>query len=169
MKRYKILVLAIVLFVPTTVFAGSFNEQMNAILVDYLKIQKLLASDQTTGIQNLAKAIHDNSKKLSLSEAPKNFGDHFKNVPTQIQSSSLQLSQGKTIEDMRTAFKELSRPIANWVEMINPEDAKVYFCSMAKASWVQKSETVMNPYYGQKMLACGELVQHNQANHDHKH
>lgn len=169
MKTLRTILLAIMLFVPITVFANAFDMQMNVILVDYLKIQESLALDQTAGIQGLAKSIHEASKKLNLKDAPKNFGDHYKNVPTQVQEASLKLTQSTSIQDIREGFKNLSRPIANWIEMGGPKDVNVYFCSMAKASWVQKSKQVANPYYGQKMLACGELVEHKQANHDHQH
>jgi hypothetical protein len=28
---------------------------------------------------------------------------------------------------------------------------------MAKASWLQRDKQISNPYYGSKMLRCGEL------------
>lgn len=39
---------------------------------------------------------------------------------------------------------------------------------MAKASWVQKRGKVRNPYYGPKMLDCGEVVG-GDGHGDHKH
>ena len=169
MKTPKIILLTLLMLMPATAFANPFDVQMNVILENYLKIQKLLASDQTTGVPELAKEINKTSKKLNLNEAPENFVNHYRNVPAQIQGSSLKMSQNTSIQDIREAFKELSKPVANWAEMAAPKDVNVYFCSMAKASWVQKSAQVANPYYGQKMLGCGELVKHHQPNHDHKH
>lgn len=169
MKTFKIILVTLMFFMSTNVFANSFDTDMNVIFENYLKIHKLLASDHIDGISNLAKNIHETSKKLDLKNAPKNFGDHYKNVPVQIQEASLLISNGTTIEDVRTAFKSLSRPIANWAEMNGAKDVYVYYCSMAKASWVQKLAQIENPYYGQKMLACGEIVKHKAPDHNHKH
>lgn len=169
MKNYKIAILVLVMFMPMTAFANTFDKNMNAVLESYLKIQKSLSSDQITGVTELAKSIHETSKKLDLKDAPKNFVNHYKNIPTQIKESSLQVSQGTSLEEIREAFKSLSRPVANWVEMNQTKDVNVYFCSMAKASWAQKSTQVANPYYGTKMLKCGELVKHHKPDHKHEH
>ena len=37
-------------------------------------------------------------------------------------------------------------------------DVNVVFCSMAKGSWLQKEKVIANPYYGSKMLRCGEII-----------
>ena len=31
-------------------------------------------------------------------------------------------------------------------------------CSMAKARWLQRDNETKNPFYGQKMLTCGDLI-----------
>ena len=45
-----------------------------------------------------------------------------------------------------------------WGSMSKPKSIDVLYCSMSKASWVQKHAKVRNPYHGAKMLECGELV-----------
>ncbi len=64
----------------------------------------------------------------------------------------------KAIDKQRAAFKELSRPLAMWVTMSKPAGINVVFCSMAKGSWLQTDKQIANPYYGAKMLRCGEVV-----------
>jgi hypothetical protein len=35
---------------------------------------------------------------------------------------------------------------------------KVAYCPMARKSWLQKSGTIQNPYYGTAMSDCGRFV-----------
>jgi hypothetical protein len=34
---------------------------------------------------------------------------------------------------------------------------KLAYCPMVRGSWLQKDETIRNPYYGKGMLTCGEF------------
>ena len=75
-----------------------------------------------------------------------------------IKAAAVKLSGAKAIDKQRAAFKELSRPLAMWVTMSKPAGLNVVYCSMAKGSWLQSEKTIANPYYGAKMLRCGEVV-----------
>ena len=37
------------------------------------------------------------------------------------------------------------------------DGVKLAYCPMVKASWLQKGDTIRNPYYGSAMLECGEF------------
>ena len=34
------------------------------------------------------------------------------------------------------------------------------YCPMADANWLQKEDAIINPYFGKKMLNCGEFDRH---------
>lgn len=57
----------------------------------------------------------------------------------------------------RERFKALS-VVATKMEL--PEGYAVAFCPMYKggSKWVQKKETLRNPYFGKTMLTCGNFV-----------
>jgi hypothetical protein len=61
------------------------------------------------------------------------------------------------IAAMRESFKALSA-VATTMEL--PKDYAVAFCPMYKggAKWVQKRETLANPYFGKTMATCGSFV-----------
>jgi hypothetical protein len=48
--------------------------------------------------------------------------------------------------------------MVRWREMATGERPRVAYCPMAKKPWLQDSEEIANPYYGSKMLRCGEIV-----------
>jgi hypothetical protein len=36
--------------------------------------------------------------------------------------------------------------------------AEIAYCPMARKYWLQKGDTVQNPYYGKQMSDCGRIV-----------
>ncbi len=55
-------------------------------------------------------------------------------------------------------FRDLSVGVIAIVDLAAPEaSVHVAHCPMAKASWLQRSKDVANPYYGSEMLTCGTI------------
>ena len=71
--------------------------------------------------------------------------------------------KGEDLKALREQFKALSFAVAKLVEKQAVAGHGIYFCPMADAYWIQKSGAVKNPYYGAKMLGCGEVVKKVQA------
>jgi len=61
------------------------------------------------------------------------------------------------IAAMRERFKSLSETAA---QMKVPAEYSVAFCPMYKggSKWVQKKDTLANPYFGKSMQTCGSFV-----------
>jgi Cu(I)/Ag(I) efflux system membrane fusion protein len=69
------------------------------------------------------------------------------------------------IEKARADFDPMSNAIFALIDRFGPpEDAPVYvaYCPMAfdfeGADWLQRTETIDNPYFGATMLRCGEIL-----------
>ena len=64
----------------------------------------------------------------------------------------------------RDAFYALSKPLVRWRAAVvasgraEDELPVVVYCSMAKRSWLQPAGTIGNPYHGQALAECGEIV-----------
>jgi hypothetical protein len=70
------------------------------------------------------------------------------------------LAGATDLQEARLAFGDLSEILVDSFEL-NPEgDVKVAYCSMAKKHWLQTGDKIFNPYYGSKMLRCGQFVPH---------
>jgi len=141
---------------------------MKPILASYLRIGETLAADALDGVHKEAKAIDQHAGTLESESVSGEHAAHYKNVPANLKKAAEALSKAKTLDDARESFKKLSMPMAMWVTMSKPKDIDVMFCSMAKASWVQKHGKVQNPYYGPEMLDCGEVVG-GESHEGHKH
>ena len=137
----------------------AFDKQMQPILNVYLNIPKALAADKTDGVLSAAKAIGKLAEKLDVSKVTGMHAKHYKNIPATIKAAAKKLAAAKDITAMREALKALSKPLAMWATMSKPKGVSVMYCSMSSGSWLQKNNTVIfNPYYGTKMLHCGEIV-----------
>ena len=90
--------------------------------------------------------------------------NHWMSLEGEIKSSATSISETSDIESQRDLFKHLSSHLINAVQLFGVNE-KVYveFCPMADnnngAYWLSKEEKVINPYFGEAMLTCGEVKQ----------
>ena len=144
----------------SVIYAGTekFDDAMQPILEQYLKIHEALAADKTEGVKRAAEQVAMLSEKVDADTVSGEHKDHYKHVPEKIKKAAQELAQGKDLGAMREAFKTLSKPMAMWATMSKPKGIYVVYCSMQQASWLQKGQAITNPYYGHEMLRCGEIV-----------
>jgi Cu(I)/Ag(I) efflux system membrane fusion protein len=173
MRWTTIATLLAMLLAPASALADTaqFDRAMQPIVEQYLTIHEALAGDTTKGVGPAAKKIVKLSKKLDPNSVSGEHAAHYASLPKKIADAAGTLAKAKKIADAREAFKRLSRPLSMWVTMSKPKGLNVIFCSMAKGSWLQKDAKVRNPYYGAKMLRCGEIIegQHKGKASGHMH
>jgi Cu(I)/Ag(I) efflux system membrane fusion protein len=71
--------------------------------------------------------------------------------------------QGKPLAELRKGLRPLSDALITIVKRVpaaakRTPGLKVIHCPMYPGSWLQTADEVTNPYYGAKMLRCGEVV-----------
>ncbi len=137
---------------------GAFDESMYAIMAGYLKIQEQLAADSIEGVAEEAQSLAAKASGLDASHVGGEHAAHYKGLPIALEKAARALGEASSIEEAREAFEDLSRPMAMWATVSRPPGVSVVFCSMAKASWLQREGEVRNPYYGKAMLNCGEIM-----------
>ncbi|MCW3110264.1 MAG: hypothetical protein JWQ09_4770, partial [Segetibacter sp.] len=80
-----------------------------------------------------------------------------------VSSEAKALAQEKDIEAKRKSFQMISDAMYDLVRTIRFDKEVVYhqFCPMAfndaGAYWLSATSDVKNPYFGKKMLTCGEV------------
>ena len=80
----------------------------------------------------------------------------------QLQAQATLLEDGKDMESLRAtlhAITDTTLEILTLVPLPGQEPLSVVYCPMAfdytGAHWLQRAESVRNPYFGAEMLACG--------------
>ncbi len=136
--------------------------QMNYIMEHYLELQHLLASDRTKGLTLHALGLVSASEALSkhLADPGVNLTPEVSLAAKLLHAAALQI-KGKLDAD-RVTFVDLSAAVGTLVKYARPDQVRwpklyLYHCPMTKGDWIQPAEEKANPYYGFKMLSCGEL------------
>lgn len=152
--------LALIAMLSVTAHASqeSFDQQMNLVLTEYLKIGDTLASDKMDGVAASAGAIVTLAAKLDASSVSPEHAKHYQGIAQKVPETAKKIQAAADIQTARKAFAELSKPMVMWVEHQSTKPATVVYCSMYPGSWLQKGKDIRNPFYGAKMLTCGEIV-----------
>jgi len=137
--------------------------QMDYIIEHYLELQKLLASDRTTDVARQALGLVAASEEMM-----KHIDDPDVDLPSEAVVAAQRLhtaalkTTGAGLAADRVTFVELSAAVRTLVEHARPDRKRwpklyIYHCPMSKGDWIQATEDKANPYYGFKMLRCGQL------------
>jgi hypothetical protein len=141
MARRVLVVLAIIGLVIGVRAQGSGD--LEVVLDSYLAIHDQLAKDKFDGVKAPAEAIAAEAAKMG-------------EKGTVLAKAAKAMASPADLEAARKAFGPLSDAVIEATKGARG-DAKVAFCPMAQASWLQKDATIRNPYYGSGMLTCGEF------------
>jgi hypothetical protein len=121
-----------------------------ATLVDpYLRVQTALAADKMDGVKADAGQIAKSAATLGAQAKP-------------IADAAKQLESAANIDKARDVFGTLSDAVVAYLQATSSTagtDVKVAFCPMAGKPWLQKGTAIRNPYYGSRMLECGDIKQ----------
>lgn len=120
-------------------------EPMDAVLAPYFRIQAQLADDRTDTIKPEADALAAAAASLGTAGAP-------------LVAAARELSAASGLAPVRDAFGKVSDALIAYAEAtqapVGADTSRVY-CPMARKSWLQKGDSVRNPYFGKGMLGCG--------------
>lgn len=122
----------------------------------YLPMQEALAGDSAAVVAGQAAKLATEAEAILKTGRERPTLDAIEDLEAVVVAA--RGMKGSEIEALRTQFKPLSRAVGRLVERQAVAGHGIYYCPMADAYWVQKSGAVKNPYYGSKMLGCGEAV-----------
>ena len=141
-----------------------FQKQLSKVYESYIKIKDALVLDDTSKVSNQANSLLENLSQVDMTLIKDEAHNHWMSLANEIKSSATSISATSDIKAQRDHFKHLSSHIINAVQLFGVNE-KVYleFCPMADnnngAYWLSKEEHILNPYFGEAMLTCGEVKQ----------
>jgi hypothetical protein len=134
------------------------------LLEPYEAVRLALAADSVEGVANHARQIETILQRLSEQWSAQRAGveprqaDEARALLPEMKTAALQLAIAESLPAARDAFYALSKPLVRWHSMATGEVPVVAYCSMSKRSWLQPAGEIGNPYFGESMLQCGEVV-----------
>jgi protein SCO1/2 len=121
---------------------------LTAIVDPYVRIQRALNVDSVEGIADRAREIEAQAKALGAGA-------------DSIRSAAADVGRTTELAPARAAFERLGNAIIASARP-NPGSlgagVKAAYCPMLRKYWLQRGETIQNPFYGQAMSDCGRLV-----------
>jgi Cu(I)/Ag(I) efflux system membrane fusion protein len=142
-----------------------FKNQLKLVFDDYINMKNALVKDDSKKVITATKKLLSHLSQVDMKLLIGNeTHKQWMSLENEIRASATSISNTSKIKGQRTYFKSLSSHLTNAIEVFGVND-KVYhqFCPMADnnngAYWLSKEEKVINPYFGDAMLTCGEVKQ----------
>ncbi|AHM59423.1 efflux transporter, RND family, MFP subunit [Flammeovirgaceae bacterium 311] len=141
----------------------AFKQQLNTVVQAYLSLKNALVTgnpEASSGAAaSLATALNETNDGFLKDEA----GTFWLEKKAFLLQHIKQNQALADIEAKRENFIYISQPLIKVVESFGaPENLFVQFCPMANndqgAYWLSSEPEIRNPYYGDAMLRCGEVV-----------
>lgn len=127
------------------------NNDLNAVYQHYVHLTTALTNGDVAEAKVASNAIEAGAKEVPGGAA--------------IVASAAKITAASDIEAQRTAYAQLSKDMIEQVKQNGLSSGELYveFCPMAfndkGASWLSASKEIRNPYFGEKMLNCGEVTE----------
>ena len=142
-----------------------FQNQLKVVFNDYIKLKDALVKDDSNNVMTESKKLLENLSEVDMKQLiDKEAHNHWMSLENEIKISASLISRTSDIKEQRNHFKHLSSHLINTLQLFSVNE-KIYveFCPMADdnngAYWLSKEEKVINPYFGNAMLSCGEVKQ----------
>jgi len=137
--------------------------KIEALLSEYLKLKDALVADDLQLSKKEITALRAKVEEINTIGLKGEAEKVWKMVNTQLINRTKELSEAKDLKEIRGGFDELSSEIIMLVSNLQVSSQLfVLHCPMADnnrgADWISLSSEVLNPYYGNAMLGCGEVT-----------
>lgn len=142
-----------------------FNDKFTALLTNYYRLKDAFVASNDTLAASQAKALMGSADSLNLKEvkADSSIIEMANQYIGSISAEAKALVGEPNLEAKRKSFQMISDNMYDLVRTVHFDKETVYhqFCPMAfndeGAYWLSSSADIKNPYFGKKMLTCGEV------------
>lgn len=142
---------------------AEFRQQASSLVESYLDLKDAMVESDAKKAAFFSQAFQESLNEVAgdnLSAEADSIWSYYNE--TLIEKSVL-ITNTTDIEEQRIAFDPLSMALIQSMEAFGPFDNAVYqqSCPMfgnGSAHWLSGSDEIENPYFGDKMLNCGEVV-----------
>tara|TARA_R110002111_G_scaffold247140_5_gene310196 strand:+ start:8980 stop:11070 length:2091 start_codon:yes stop_codon:yes gene_type:complete len=140
--------------------SGQPGKTLDELYSTYFSIQKMFASDKKI-TEAQAKTLNQLSTQLA---GDSRLSEPVRSELKQIATDAEHLHH-LSLDEARKKFKTISHAVVALATQVRGSDNRLsfhhFFCPMVpqgEGDWLQADDKLLNPYFGSKMLHCGELV-----------
>jgi hypothetical protein len=167
MKKYRLMTLVLVglLMLPGLMSAEDAGSTHYEEMAGYYEAIRLaLLADSMDGVTEDAKALEEKASSLLQNITRDQAGvsahdlENYAAAVGDTEIAARKLAEASDLDAAREEFFVLTKPMAKHRKLAGDETTIVAYCPMAQKAWIQPDREIGNPYMGQEMPTCGEVV-----------
>jgi membrane fusion protein, copper/silver efflux system len=141
-----------------------FKSQLTDLTKRYFDLKNALVKSDFNTSKNTAGKVSQSLKAIDMNLLDDKAHHQWMEKEEHLKKSVEAISKAKDIEEQRKHFETLSNALIESAELFGLTIDMVYvqFCPMAfddkGAYWLSEAEEILNPYFGDYMLRCGEIT-----------
>ena len=143
----------------------AFQQQLKEILNEYISLKDAFVKEESNNIISQSEKIGALLTKVDMKLLENKEAQIFwMSLEKQLRVGVSSILKTTAIKGQRNHFKQISTSLIEALQVFGVnEKVFIAFCPMADgdkgAYWLSREEKVINPYFGNKMLTCGEVKQ----------
>lgn len=143
---------------------GKFQEQLASVFTSYVELKDAFVASNADKVKAEATEAKDALAKVDMKLLSGAAHNDWMNFLSPLETSLKEIESSTDIEAQRKSFSTLTENMYKSVKAFGLGGGKEAFydyCPMAfnneGAYWLSTQEQIRNPYFGDKMLTCGEV------------
>lgn len=142
---------------------AGFQGQLAGVFTSYIGLKDALVASDANKVIEEAKSTNEALTKVDMKLLSGEAHNDWMNYITPLETSLKEILASTEIETQRKAFKSLSENLYKSLKAfgLGGKDAFYDYCPMALndegAYWLSDQKEIRNPYFGDKMLTCGQV------------
>ena len=143
---------------------AEFRLKLNPLYEAYVASVNALSEDDLSEARGAVRQVREAAEAVGSGGLEEHAREPFHKIRQEIVFSAYEVLDAKDIEAARGRFKKLSQAMIALAEGFGhaqPSPLHRAYCPMAfdnqGAAWLQAGDKLANPYFGHKMLRCGEM------------
>jgi Cu(I)/Ag(I) efflux system membrane fusion protein len=142
-----------------------FQKQLNEVFIKYIALKDAFVKEESNNIISQSEKIGAILSKVDIKLLENKEAQTFwMSLEKQLRVAVSSILKTTAIKEQRNHFKQVSSSLIEALQVFGVnEKVFVAFCPMADSNkgayWLSIEKKVINPYFGNKMLTCGEVKQ----------
>lgn len=140
-----------------------FRHQLQEVFSAYVDLKNALVSSEPGKVKDEANDIRETLTKVDMKLVEGAAHNDWMTYLAPMESALKNIQSSEDLEAQRKAFSTLSENLYKSIKAFGLDGKEAYyeFCPMAfdneGAYWLSEENKIKNPYFGEKMLTCGEV------------
>lgn len=142
---------------------AEFNAQMASVLDRYFDLKNALVESDAETAKGYAESLKTEAEQVEQEGLNRETFAIWVSFSDVIVNSGNELVTLDDVDDQRYHFEYISEAMIEMVDTFRPVGYEIFqqSCPMVRggsADWLSREEGIRNPYHGDRMMRCGEVI-----------